>query len=387
MLPMVLGFCAGSKTAMDKRFYAAAGMALMSCLVFLSTGCKKQPPITLTCNASAPSLYAGEPLTVTATPGSVSTKKNNNLIYNWSGTGVTGSGTTATVDTGSLQPGNYTVKGEVKEGKKGKEGQKPGQTASCQSDFTVKPFEPPTISCSANPETIKPGETSTITAQAVSPQNRPLTYSYSASAGSIEGTGTTATLSSTGAPTGVVGITCKVSDDKDHTVSANTSVTIQAPPPPPPPPQAQALCSLSFSTDKRRPTRIDNEAKACLDQVALALKQQPEAKAVIIADANAKEKAIEAKQQKRAAHNRRVKVQNFAAQRAVNAKDYLVTDQGIDASRISTYTGIGDDQSAQDYLVPAGANIESVIQEATPVNESEVKPQARKPLPQRHHQR
>jgi hypothetical protein len=29
----------------------------------------------------------------------------------------------------------------------------------------------------------------------------------------------------------------------------------------------------------------------------------------------------------------------FAAQRAVNAKDYLVTEQGIDASRISVATG------------------------------------------------
>lgn len=368
---------------MFKRFCTAASLVLFSGLVLFSTGCKKQPPITLACNASAPSVYPGDQLTVTATPGSVSTKKNNNVLYNWSGQGVTGSGATATVDTASLQPGSYTAKAEVKEGKKGKEGQKPGQSATCSSDFTVKAFEPPTISCSANPDTIKPGETSTITAQGVSPQNRPLTYSYTASEGSIEGSGTTATFSSSGAPTGVVGITCKVSDDKDHTVSANTNVTIQAPPPPPPPPQAQALCSISFSTDKRRPTRVDNEAKACLDQVALSLKQQPDAKAIIIGDSNAKEKDTEAKQQKRAARNRRVKVQNFAAQRAVNAKDYLVTEQGIDASRISTYTGTGDDQSAQDYLVPAGANTESAVQGATPVNESEVTPQARNPH-QRH---
>lgn len=372
---------------MFKRFCIAASLVLCTCLALISTGCKKQPPITLACNASAPAVYPGDQLTVTATPGSVSTKKNNNVLYTWSGQGVTGNGTSATVDTASLQPGNYTVNGQVKEGKKGKEGKKPGQTATCSSDFTVKPFEPPTISCSANPDTIKPGETSTVTAQGVSPQNRPLTYSYSASAGSIEGTGTTATFSSSGAPTGAVGITCKVSDDKDHTVSANTNVTIQAPPPPPPPPQAQALCSISFSTDKRRPTRVDNEAKACLDQVALSLKQQPDAKAVIIGDSNAKEKTVEERQQKRAAHRRHAKVQNFAAQRAVNAKDYLVTEQGIDASRISTYTGSGDDQAAQDYLVPAGANIDSAVQGATPVNETEVKPQARKTLPQRHHHR
>lgn len=368
---------------MNERRCVVMCMALMSCTAFLSIGCKKQPPITLSCNATAPALYPGEPLSVTATPGSVSTKKDNSLIYAWSGPGVTGNGPKANVDTASLQPGHYTVKGEVKQGKKGNEGAKPGQTATCESDFTVKPFEPPTIACAANPDTIKPGESSTITAQAASPQNRPLTYSYSATAGSVNGSGTTATFSSSGAPTGVVGITCKVSDDKDHTVSADTNITIQAPPPPPPPPQAQALCSISFSADQRRPTRVDNQAKACLDQVALALKQQPEAKLVIIADANAKEKSLEARQQRRGARNRRVKVQSFAAQRAVNAKDYLVTDQGIDASRISTYTGPGDDQSAQNYIVPPGANTESAMQGAMPVSESEVQPQTRKPLPQR----
>ncbi len=50
----------------------------------------------------------------------------------------------------------------------------------------------------------------------MSPQNRPLTYSYSATGGTVTGTGTTAEFASAGAPTGVVGITCNVSDDKGH---------------------------------------------------------------------------------------------------------------------------------------------------------------------------
>ena len=32
--------------------------------------------------------------------------------------------------------------------------------------------------------------------------------------------------------------------------------------------------------------RVDNEAKACLDQVALDLKQQPDAKAVVVGEAD-----------------------------------------------------------------------------------------------------
>jgi len=352
---------------------AAASLALAS------TGCKKQPPITLSAAATPPAVFPGEAVTVTATPGAVSTKKNNSVVYNWSGTGVNGNGTTATVETDSLAPGPYTVKAEVKEGKKGKEGLKPGQTADATASFTVKEFEPPTISCSASPTTIKPGDTSTVTATGVSPQNRPLTYSYTAASGSVNGTGTSATFNSTGAPTGSVEITCNVADDKSHNASATTSVTIVAPPPPPQP-HAQALCSMSFDTDKARPTRVNNEAKACLDEVALDLQKQTDAKVVLVGLSDAKEKAKTEKQEKYAAKHKRAKVEDSAAQRAVNAKDYLVTEKGIDASRITVATSTEDGQKVSNYLVPAGANFEADVQGTSPVDESTVKPQTPKKL-------
>ena len=43
---------------------------------------------------------------------------------------------------------------------------------------------------------------------------------------------------------------------------------------------------------------MDNEAKACLDEVALDLQKQADAKAVIVGESNAKEKAKTAKKQK-----------------------------------------------------------------------------------------
>ncbi len=339
-------------------------------------------PITESCTASPSAVFPGDPITITAAAGNLDPK--DNVVYEWSGNGVTGNGTSATVATGSLAPGTYSVQGTVKEGKKGKEGLKPWETANCSASFTVKEFEPPTISCSANPSTIKPGDTSTITSTAVSPQNRPLTYSYSASAGSVSGSGTTAEYSSTGAPTGAVEITCNVSDDKGHSASANTTVTIEAPPAPPQP-HTQALCSISFSTDKARPTRVDNEAKACLDQVALDLKQSADAKAVVVGQSNDKEKAKTEREEKYAAHHKRAKVTDYAAQRAVNTKEYLVTDQGIDASRITVMTTTTDGQTVQNYLVPAGADFSSDVSGTTPVDESMVKPEVRKPLGQRHH--
>ena len=372
---------------MELRNWKSIGLLLASAsLAILPMGCKKQPLITLACNAAPPTVYPGDSVAVTGTSGSISTKKHTNVIYDWSGDGVTGNGSSAAVNTSSLAPGSYTVKGTVKEGKKGKEGLKPGETAECSASYTVKQFEPPTISCSANPSTIKPGDSSTITATGVSPQNRPLTYSYSAASGTISGTGNSATFSSTGAPTGPVDITCKVSDDKGQVASANTSVTIEAPPPVVVP-HTQALCSINFDTDKRRPTRVDNEAKACLDEVALDLQKQADAKAVIVGNSDAKEKETTAKEEKRAAKfkHRHIKVEDFAAQRAVNTKAYLVDEKGIDASRVSVATGAEDGKKVEDYLVPAGANFSSDVQGTTPVDESMMKPEVRKPLAERHH--
>jgi coenzyme F420-reducing hydrogenase delta subunit len=123
-------------------------------------------------------------------------------------------------------------------------------------------------------------------------------------------------------------------------------------------PRTQALCSISFERDLKRPTRVDGEASACLDQVALALKQQADATLVIVGESSDHEKEMPG---------------NLAAHRAVNAKSYLVTEEGIDAARIRVETGGADDKTAENYLVPAGATFTNDIQGTTPVNEGAVK--------------
>ena len=241
-----------------ENFYPVArgnfNMARLSTGVVLSFGTMAPPPsATIACAAEPNAVFPGEPVTVTATANNLLPK--DHVVYSWSGQGVTGTDTTAKVDTSNLAPGSYTVNCGVKEGKPGKEGLKPWESASSTATFTVKEYEPPTISCSANPTDLKPGDSSTITAQGVSPQNRPLTYSYQASAGTVSGSGTTATYSSTGAASGPVQITCSVADDKGHSATANTSLTIQQPPPPPGPSPEQlrlearlALHSVFFPT-------------------------------------------------------------------------------------------------------------------------------------------
>jgi outer membrane protein OmpA-like peptidoglycan-associated protein len=196
-------------------------------------------PVTLACSASQAAVFPGDPVTVTCTAQGLNPKLN--VVYSWMGAGVTGHGATASVDTASLTPGVYTVKGEVKEGKAGKEGFKPGELANGSADFTVKAFEPPTLHCSVTPGTIKAGETSTITCVGVSPQNRPLTYGFSSEAGTLNINGATATFTSTGAPAGAVRITGKVSDDQNQVATADTSVIITVPPVSEPSPEIKKL--------------------------------------------------------------------------------------------------------------------------------------------------
>ncbi len=152
----------------------------------------------------------------------------------------------------------------------------------------------------------------------------------------------------------------------------------------PPVPHTQTLCSIGFETDKTHPTRVSNEAKACLDEVALDLQRQSDAKVVVVGTATAKEKAKMAKEQKAALKYKHVKVEDFAAQRAVNTKEYLVTEKGIDASRVIVATSSVDDQSVEDYLVPAGASFSADVAGTQAVDESAVKAETRKPLPVRH---
>ncbi|MFZ0631391.1 MAG: hypothetical protein WA399_06605 [Acidobacteriaceae bacterium] len=328
------------------------------------------PPVQYACSMNPASVFPGEQVTVTGTATNLNPKKTAN--YSWSGQGVTVGGTnsTATIDTANLQPGTYTVSGHVTEGNK------PGQSADCTAQFTVKQFEPPTVSCTANPTTVKPGESSTISCNGVSPQNRPLTYSYSASAGSINGTGNTATLSTTGAPSGTITVTGTVQDDKGQTASATTSVDVEAPPPPPAP-KTQTLCSIQFDKDKHRPARVDNEAKACLDDVALNAQQKADASLVVVGNSA----PLPEHKGRHARHE--MTADQLAAQRAVNTKDYLVTEKGIDASRIQVRTGTAGQNEVENYLVPAGANFDNDVPGTTAVDENAVKAQPRNAV--RHH--
>jgi hypothetical protein len=291
------------------------------------------PALTLGCVSQPATGYPGDIITVTAS--SINFNPKRPAAYTWKTNGgrLKPEQATATIDTAGLAPGEYVVSAHVVQGMKAR------QQSSCTTPFTIKPFEPPTLTCAATPSTATAGTVIDISTTGTSPQNRPLTYSYSASAGQVTSEGPTAKLSTAGLSATTVTVTCNVVDDLGQTAQANTQVTLTVPPTPVVA-QTQELCHLSFERDRRRPDRVDNEAKGCLDDVALTLEQQGGAKLVMIGNSSANERP------------------EAGAERAMNARQYLVQEKGIDPTRIELRVGALPGRFVSDILVPPGATFE-----------------------------
>ena len=290
------------------------------------------PSKSLACDASPAEVYAGEKVTLAANLRNYRTQRV--FAYHWelSGGKQVGFGQVIFVDTTGLAAGSYHATAHISLKEKGK------QFAQCSASFAVKASPPPMLKCSANPSTVAPGEVSTITAYATSIAQRQLTYSYTTSEGQIGGKDDTAQLHTDGLPPGMATVTCRVQDDIGQTAVATTEVTISAPALPPAP-KAQPLCTVYFNRDMRRPARVDNEGRACLDDVALTLEHQPDARLVLVGEHS----DIEADGQ------------ITAAERAINTRAYLANEKGIDPSRVDVRTSTTPGRQVQTFLLAPGA--------------------------------
>ena len=173
-------------------------------LVFRFGGKSKPPPVSASCTVNPAEVMVGEPATATATGSNFNPK--HTLNYTWSSTGgqVAGKDNTASVDTNGVAGGSYTVTAQISD-------PKTRSQANCMATFAVKepPKNPPTVSCSANPSTLQTGTSSTISCTCTSPDNAQVTVGgWTASSGSISGSGNTAALDTSGTSNGPITVTC-----------------------------------------------------------------------------------------------------------------------------------------------------------------------------------
>jgi len=106
------------------------------------------------------------------------------------------------------------------------------------------PNHPPVAACSANPASVYAGsnDSAAIHVNASDPDNDTLTYTYTATGGTVEGTGPDARWNSAGLAVGTYTVNVKVDDGKGGTATCAADVTVAQKPNQPP--------TISCSTDR-----------------------------------------------------------------------------------------------------------------------------------------
>jgi len=212
------------------------------------------------CSVQPSEVLVGEPLTATVAASNFNPK--HSVTYSWSGNNggtITGKDTTASIDTNNATPGSYTITAHVADPKL-----KKNNEATCSANYTIKPLppkNPPTMSLSASPTDLVTGGTVNLSANCTSPDGVPVSVAnWTSSAGTVSGSGSSATLNTAGVPAGPVTVNATCTDSRGLTAQGSTQVTLENPPPPPVNPEVVrlearlALHSIYFVTDYPKPT-------------------------------------------------------------------------------------------------------------------------------------
>jgi hypothetical protein len=327
------------------------------------------PTVTASCSIEPAHAMAG---TAFRLMGSGNTTSTSMLTYSWStmaGTLDNANTAEARLDSKGLKPGPYNATLRVTD---------PYPVFSdCTATFTIDeppPANPPTATCSVSSARVNQGEPVTFTVAGQSRDNRPMTYSWS---GAVRGTATSVRLDTTRL-SGVQSATAVVTDDRGLKGNCSASTTVVVPEAKVTPVEAVLnTCSFTGKSNVTRPTRVNNECKAILDDAALRLQQQGDAQLVLLGNESPKE----AEKAKKAAGKKKSPA-DLGAQRASNVKDYLVTDKGIAAGRIEVRSSTGGEPTVKLVLVPRGATYDgagAAVTEPKPQPRSAKKPAAKKP--------
>ena len=210
----------------------------------------------------------------------------------------------------------------------------PSQTESNTVSGNAGAPNPPTIACSASPNTVRAGDRATISCDVASADNRPVTVRFSSNSGRLSTTGNRAVLDTSQAGPGPVSVRATALDDRDMSASTVTNVNVEAPPQPPA--GASKLNELEF---KPNSAYVDNRAKAMLDDIALRMQQDSNSMLFLSSGSDANE------------------APRLATERAQNTMAYLTQSKGIDRRRILAKPGTRKTHTVEVWAIPPGASM------------------------------
>lgn len=312
------------------------------------------------CSVQPTEVMVGEPITATVSASNFNPK--HPLTYTWSGNGggqITGKDTTASIDTNNAAPGSYTITAHVSDPKA-----KKANEASCSANYTIKPLppkNPPTMSISATPNELVPGGTVNLSANCTSPDNAPVSVAnWTSTAGTVTGTGSSATLNTAGLAPGPVTVNATCTDSRGLAGQASTVITVQNPPPPPVDKALEArlaLHSVYFPT--AQPTAKDPSGGLLPSQQRILLNLATDFKKYLQAKPDA-HLTLEGHADIRgsAAFN-----QALSERRVARVKSYL-TEQGVPEAAIETKAfGSGNNLSTAEVRNSIEQNTELTTEE------------------------
>jgi len=180
-------------------------------------------PMVASCSVDTDTVYAGAG-SIVAVRAEANNPAQTPLTYSWSASEGAIDGTDSEVrwNSSGRAPGAYTIQVRVANGR--------GGAASCAVNIRVapQPNRPPTLACSADHRSVTVGQEVEITAAASDPDSDPLSFSWNASNGRIDATGSSVKFQTAGLPPGSYAITGRVDDGRGGTADCGVNVDVQA---------------------------------------------------------------------------------------------------------------------------------------------------------------